>query len=206
MARIGYARVSSTDQNLERQLVRLREAGCEKIFQEKMSGAVLARPALEEMLDYIREGDVVVATELDRLGRSNADLTKIMDAIRAKRASFEFLNLPSLAGIQDDNIRLLLNNIIVELYKYMAQSERERIRERQRQGITLAKAAGKFKGRKRLFREDSPRLKNAFDLYRSGKSIREVTEITGISRTTFCRYWERYGDEPQPSGAVCVRE
>lgn len=194
MAKIGYARVSSTDQNLERQLVRLRDAGCEKIFQEKMSGAVLARPALKEMLDYIREGDIVVTTELDRLGRSNADLTQIMDDIRAKKASFEFLNLPSLAGIQDDNIRLLLNNIIVELYKYMAQSERERIRERQRQGIAIAKAEGKFKGRKPLFTKDSPRLRYAFDLYRDGKTLREVAEITGIPAPTIGRYWKKYGE------------
>lgn len=198
--RIGYARVSTTDQNLERQLVKLKAAGCEKIFEEKMSGAVLERPALRQMIDYIREGDVVVVTELDRLGRSNADLTFIMDEIRGKKAGFEFLNLPSLAGVQDDNIRTLLNSIIIELYKYMAQSERERIRERQRQGIELAKKAGKFKGRKALFSEDSPRLALAFEQYERGKSAREVCELTGIKVSTFFRYLKRYGKE-RKSGA-----
>lgn len=191
--RIGYARVSTTDQNLERQLVRLNAAGCEKIFEEKMSGAVLERPALRQMIDFIREGDVVVVTELDRLGRSNKDLTQIMDEIRGKKASFEFLNLPSFAGVQDDNIRMLLNSIIIELYKYMAQSERERIRERQRQGIELAKKAGKFKGRKPIFTKDSPRLALALEEYERGKSARDVCELTGIKTSTFFRYLKLYG-------------
>ena len=191
--RIGYARVSTTDQNLERQLVRLKAAGCEKIFEEKMSGAVLERPALRRMIDFIREGDVVVVTELDRLGRSNKDLTQIMDEIRGKKASFEFLNLPSFAGVQDDNIRMLLNSIIIELYKYMAQSERERIRERQRQGIELAKKAGKFKGRKPIFTKDSPRLALALEEYERGKSARDVCELTGIKTSTFFRYLKLYG-------------
>lgn len=199
--RIGYARVSTTDQNLERQIVRLRETGCEKIFEEKMSGAVLARPALRQMIDYIREGDVVVVTELDRLGRDSKDLTKIMDEIRAKGATFEFLNLPSLAGIQDEAIRGLLNNMIIELYKYMAQSERERIRERQRQGIELAKKAGKFKGRKPIFTKDSPRLALAFEEYERGKSARDVCELTGIKTSTFFRYLKLYG-KGRKSGAV----
>lgn len=101
------------------------------------------------MLDYIREGDIVVCTELDRLGRNNKDLTNIMNQIQQKGATLEVLNLPQLNGIQDENLRRLLNNLIMELYKYQAESERARIKERQRQGIQLAKEKGKYKGRKR---------------------------------------------------------
>lgn len=190
--KIGYARVSSTDQHLDRQIERLQKEGCEKIFEDKFSGATKARPALEKMLAFIREGDIVLITELDRLGRNNADLTDIMDEIQRKKATLDILNLPSFSGIEDENLRRLLNNIIIELYKYQAESERKRIRERQQQGIMVAKAAGHYKGRKRLFTDKNPRLQLAFDLYRhrneNGKTLREISEATGISRRTLDRY------------------
>lgn len=144
------------------------------------------------MLTFIREGDIVFITELDRLGRKSRDLTDIMNGIQQKGATIEVLNLPSLRGIEDANLRRLLNNIIIELYKYQAESDRQRIRERQRQGIALAKAAGKYKGRKKLFTDNSPRLQLAFDLYvhrsENGKTLREISETTGISRRTLDRY------------------
>lgn len=195
MAKIGYARVSSTDQNLERQLTKLKETGCETIFTDKMSGATKERPGLKDMLAYIRDRDVVITTELDRLGRNNEELTEIMDIIRQKGASFEALNLPSTAGIQDDNIRRLINTVIIEVYKYVAESERKKIRERQREGIALAKAEGKYKGRKPAFKKDDRRLLLAFQFYREGKSLREVEALTGIPISTFRRYWKAYGDQ-----------
>lgn len=192
MAKIGYARVSTTDQHLDRQIEKLNREGCEKIFMDKLSGATTARPALNEMLSYIREGDVVIVTELDRLGRSSKDLTDIMNEIQRKQATLDVLNLPSLRGIEDETLRRLLNNIIIELYKYQAESERKRIRERQQQGIALAKQQGKYKGRKKLFAPDSPRLKNAIALYQhrkeDGRTIKDIAEITGISRRTLDRY------------------
>ena len=78
------------------------------------------------MLDYLREGDIVIVTELDRLGRNNKDLTEIMNAIQQKGATLEVLNLPSMNGIEDENLRRLINNLVVELYKYQAESERNR--------------------------------------------------------------------------------
>ena len=98
------------------------------------------------MLDYLREGDIVIVTELDRLGRNNKDLTEIMNAIQQKGATLEVLNLPSMNGIEDENLRRLINNLVVELYKYQAESERKRIKERQAQGIELAKKKGRFTG------------------------------------------------------------
>ena len=131
MARIGYARISTNEQNLDRQLERLQDT--EKIFQEAASGASRDRLQLEALLDYIREGDVVVVTELERLGRNNKELTEVMNEIQEKGATLEVLNLPTLRGIEDDNLRRLLNNLILELYKYQAQAERERLKERQAQ-------------------------------------------------------------------------
>ena len=100
------------------------------------------------MLAYIREGDIVLVTELDRLGRNNQDLTKIMNTIQNKSATLDVLNLPSMTGIADPNLRQLMTNLIIELYKYQAESERKRLIERQQQGIALAKQQGKYHGRK----------------------------------------------------------
>lgn len=166
MAKIGYARISSADQNLSRQLEQLQD--CEKIFQEAASGASKERSQLQALLQYIREGDIVTVTELERLGRNNQELTEIMAAIQAQGATLEVLNLPTLRGIEDDNLRRLLNNLILELYKYQAQAERERIKERQRQGIEIAKAQGKYQGRKALYTENDERLQHAFSLYNQG--------------------------------------
>ena len=163
MAKIGYARVSSKEQNLDRQLQALESVS--KVFSDKVSGATTERPQLQAMLDYIREGDIVVVAELDRLGRNNKDLTEIMNTIQQKGATLEVLNLPSMSGIEDDNLRRLINNLVIELYKYQAESERKRIRERQAQGIVLAKENGKFKGGKPKFSENAPRLQLAFKLY-----------------------------------------
>ena len=190
MTKIGYARVSSTDQNLDRQLEQMQD--CEKVFQEAVSGASKERYQLQALLQYIREGDIVAVTELERLGRNNQELTEIITAIQARGATLEVLNLPTLRGIEDDNLRRLLNNLILELYKYQAQAERERIKERQRQGIEIAKAQGKYQGRKALYTENDERLQHAFDLYLQGYTDRDVSKLTGISERTFRRYREKY--------------
>lgn len=190
MTKIGYARVSTTDQNLDRQLDQLKHV--DRLFQEAVSGVSKDRPQLKAMLDYIREGDIVVVTELERLGRNNQELTEVMNQIQTKGTTLEVLNLPTLRGIEDDNLRRLLNNLILELYKYQAQAERERIKERQAQGIAIAKTQGKYQGRKALFTEDDSRLKHAFELYLSGMSDKDVAGLTGINERTFRRYREKY--------------
>lgn len=190
MTRIGYARISTSDQNMARQLEQLNQV--DKLFQEAISGANKDRPQLQAMLAYIREGDIVVVTELERLGRNNKELTEVMNDIQAKEATLEALNLPTLRGIEDDNLRRLLNNLILELYKYQAQAERERIKERQRQGIAIAKTQGKYKGRKAIFSEDDSRLLHAFDLYLEGLSDKDVAKLTGINERTFRRYREKH--------------
>lgn len=190
MAKIGYARISASDQNMGRQLEQLKHV--DKLFQEAISGASKDRPQLQAMLEYIREGDIVVVTELERLGRNNKELTEVMNNIQAKGATLEVINLPTLRGIEDDNLRRLLNNLILELYKYQAQAERERIKERQAQGIVLAKKQGKYRGRKSLFAKDDSRLQHAFELYLSGMSDKDVSGLTGINERTFRRYREKW--------------
>lgn len=192
MAKIGYARVSSKEQNLDRQLEALQSVS--KVFSDKASGQSTERPQLQAMLDYLREGDIVIVTELDRLGRNNKDLTEIMNAIQQKGATLEVLNLPSMNGIEDENLRRLINNLVVELYKYQAESERKRIKERQAQGIELAKKKGRFTGRKSTFQKDDPLLQRAFNLYQSKEyTLKEIEHHTKIPVSTLKRYLTKYG-------------
>lgn len=116
---------------------------------------------------------------------------KLMNQIQIKGATLEVLNLPSMNGIEDENLRRLINSLVIELYKYQAESERKKIKERQAQGIEIAKKKGKFKGRQLKLKND-PRLKHAFDLFLNGLSDKEVEEQTGINRRTFRRYRSRY--------------
>ena len=191
MSKIGYARVSSKEQNLDRQLEALQSVS--KVFSDKASGQNAERPQLKAMLDYIREGDIVVVTELDRLGRNNKDLTDIMNVIQQKGATLEALNLPSMSGIEDENLRRLINNLVIELYKYQAEAERKRIKERQAQGIELAKKKGRYTGRKSKFQKDDPLLQRAFKLYQSKEyTLKEIESHTKIPVSTLKRYLKKY--------------
>ena len=190
--KVGYARVSSKDQKLERQFEIFKSECVEKVFSEKMQGDNPERPALNEMLNFIREGDIVVVTELDRLARDNDLLTDIMSEIHKKGATLDVLNLPTLKGIEDDNLRRLINNLIIEIYKYQAEAERLKIKERQAQGIEIAKREGRYKGGKLKYSFNEPKLQYAFKLYREGETENRIEEITGINRRTFRRYRERY--------------
>ena len=182
MTKIGYARVSSREQNLERQFELLERAEVKKIFSDKLSGKDNNRPQLKEMLNYIREDDIIVVSELDRLGRNNKEITSIMNQIQDKGATLEILNLPSLNGIQDDNLRRLLNNLIIELFKYTAENERKQIRERQRQGIELAKEKGKYKGRPMAYSADSADKQKRVTYEKIVEMLEKEVPITQISK------------------------
>ena len=182
MTKIGYARVSSREQNLERQFELLKCAEVKKIFSDKLSGKDNNRPQLKEMLNYIREDDIIVVSELDRLGRNNKEITSIMNQIQDKGATLEILNLPSLNGIQDDNLRRLLNNLIIELFKYTAENERKQIRERQRQGIELAKEKGKYRGRPLAYSADSANKQKRVTYEKIVEMLEKDVPITKISK------------------------
>lgn len=183
--KIGYARVSTSDQNLDRQIVTLKNSGAQKIFEEKISGKNIERPQLKALLDYIHDDDVVTVLSLDRLGRNSKDLTEVIDQIRRKGAVLDVLDLPTFAGVEDGNLRALLTNLVLEIYKYTAEEERRKILSRQRQGIKIAKKRGIYKGRKK---EYSPTGSKRF-LYngvvnglKEGKSIAQISREVGIER------------------------
>jgi len=141
---IGYARTSTTDQiaGLEAQLKELEAAQCKKIFQEQVS-SVAFRSQLEAALEFAREGDVLVATKLDRLARSVADLMMLIQTLEKKSVGLRILNLGM--DTQTPTGKLMLT-----VLGGVAQFEREIMLERQREGVAKAKVAGKYKGRKPL--------------------------------------------------------
>lgn len=193
--RVGYARVSSVDQNLARQVTQLHQAQVDKIFQEKISGKNTQRKQLNDLLQFIRQDDEVVVLSLDRLGRNSEDLTRIIETIRRKGAVLNVLDLPSFEGIRDRNLKALLTNLVLEIQKYTAENERQKIRERQRQGIQVAKQRGVYKGRqpqytvnsanpqKRLIYEQIVKL---LRIRSQGKKmpITEIARRTGVARNT----------------------
>lgn len=143
MSLIGYARVSSSGQSLELQREQLLAAGCAKVFEEKQSGTTQeGREQLSLCLDYVREGDTLLVTRLDRLARSMLDLRQIIDRLTAKGAGFKALQQGAI-DTGSSNGRLMLN-----LLAAFAEFETDLRRERQREGIDKAKVAGVYKGRK----------------------------------------------------------
>jgi DNA invertase Pin-like site-specific DNA recombinase len=139
---IGYARVSTSDQNLDAQTDALTAAGATRIFSEKSSGALAQRPELDKMLEQLRNGDVVVVTKYDRLARSLRDLLDIVEAIKKQRAGFR-----SLA--EDIDTTTPAGELIFHVFASIAHFERRRIAERTREGLDAARKRGRVGGRPR---------------------------------------------------------
>lgn len=201
--KIGYARVSTTDQNLDRQLEQLQKADCKKIFQEKISGKNTNRPQLQAMLDFIRENDEVVVISMDRLGRNSRDISNIIEQIKQKGATINILDLPSFEGIKDRNLKNLLTNLVLEIQKYTAEQERKTILERQKQGIKLAKERGVYKGGVVQYSKDSKDPKRRLiyntvvELLRRKENgepitIKQIADQVGITRNTVYRIKKDY--------------
>jgi len=177
---VGYARTSTLDQTagLEAQERDLAKAGCEKVFVEQVSSVdVKAREKLSEALDYLREGDTLVVTKLDRLARSVAHLLELLGEIEAKGASLRILDMSIDTGTP--NGRLMLN-----ILGSVAQFEREIMLERQREGIAKAKAAGKYKGRKPTAKA---KAKEVLELHAEGLGGTEIARRLGIGRASVYR-------------------
>ncbi|HHQ4505016.1 TPA: recombinase family protein, partial [Aeromonas veronii] len=139
MALVGYARVSTVGQSLDTQLQALAE--CSTIFQEKVSGARDDRPQLAQLLNFVREGDVVLVTKLDRLARNTRHLLEISEYLQSKQVALRILNL----GI---NTSTPTGKLMLTMIGAIATFERELMLERQAEGIELAKQRGVYKGRK----------------------------------------------------------
>lgn len=193
-ALVGYARTSTTDQKagLEAQLRDLEQAGCTKMFREEISSVATNRPQLAAVLEWVREGDTLVVTKLDRLARSVADLVSITAALKAKGAGLRILamNLDTTTPTG----KLMLN-----LLGSIAEFERELMLERQREGIAKAKAEGKYAGRQPTARA---KAKDVMRMRAEGKSVGDMVAALGISRASIFRIFaengEDVGDGPRP--------
>ena len=177
---VGYARTSTLDQTagLETQLDELAVAGCEKVFVEQVSSVdVKAREKLSEALDYIREGDTLVVTKLDRLARSVAHLLEILEALEAKGASLRILSMGIDTGTATGKLMLTILGGVAEF-------ERSIMLERQREGIAKAKAAGKYKGRKPTARA---KAKEVLALRKEGVGATEIARQLSIGRASVYR-------------------
>ena len=180
---IGYARVSTQDQNLELQKDALEKAGCEKIFEETISGKSKDRIKLMEMMQQLRSGDSVVIWKLDRLGRSLKDLIDLVAEIQTKGA-----NLVSLNDSIDTSTPV--GRFTFNIFASLAEFEREMIRERTMAGLTAARARGRSGGRRKGLSQEALRKANsALLLHRSGKkTVDEIAKDLGLSRATCYRY------------------
>lgn len=163
---IAYARVSTTDQNLETQLDQLHSACADKIFKEKISGVKRNQPQLNEMLNYVREGDSVVITKLDRIARSTKHLLEIVELIQGKGVEFRVLNINLDTSTPTGKLMLTMLGAI-------ATFEREMMLERQAEGIAKAKTDGKDKGRKPTARAKS---KEIMELAASGMTKQAIAD------------------------------
>jgi len=190
--KIGYARVSTKDQNLDLQLDALQNSGCEKIFQEKQS-AVKERPELDQMINHLRSGDVVIVWKLDRLGRSLKHLVDLMSLFRGKDVEFISLN---------DNIdtTTVQGRLIFNLFASFAEFERELIRERTIAGLKAAREKGRVGGRKKGLNEEQK--KTAYAAFQLSQyldlSVSEILKIIKVSKATYYRYL-KYVKENQNS-------
>ncbi|WP_338243788.1 recombinase family protein [Aurantiacibacter hainanensis] len=178
---VGYARVSSVGQSLDIQREALKEAGCEKVFAEKKSGlSAKARIQLAEALDFVREGDTLIVTRLDRLARSVSDLFHVIEQLQQKGVAFRCLQQ---GGVDTDSST---GRLMLAILGAVAAFEADIRKERQMEGIAKAKAAGVYKGRKPSI--DSAKVRR---LHEQGMRPAAIAKELGIGRASVYRHLDR---------------
>lgn len=177
--RVGYQRVSTVDQNTARQLDGVQ---LDKVFTDKASGKDTKRPELARALEYVREGDTLVVHSMDRLARNLEDLRRIVRELTGNGVRVEFVK-ESLAFTGEDSA---MNTLLLSMLGAVAEFERSMILERQREGIALAKAAGKYTGRKAAL--TSAQAAQLRERLAGGESVTALARDYGISRQTVYNY------------------
>lgn len=168
MANVGYARVSTTGQDLRAQLEAL--SSCDKLFHEKASASTTDRPELQNLLGYVREGDMVIVTKLDRIARNTSDLLNIIALLEDKKVAFRALNI-------NLNTSTPTGRLMLAMLAAIAQFERELLLERQKEGIAIAKREGKYTGRKATAKAKS---KEVLSLLANGLTKQAVADKLNI--------------------------
>jgi DNA invertase Pin-like site-specific DNA recombinase len=176
---IGYARVSTRDQNLDLQLKALKKAGCQKLFREKVSGVTRHRPELQRMLDQVRSDDTIIVWKLDRLARSTRDLLNTMETLNEAGAKFQSISEPWA------NTTTHAGKMIMTVFAGIAEFERDLIRERTGAGREAAKQRGVRFGRPRKLNADQ--IKVASQLLAEGKAVQEIARTFNVHEATIYR-------------------
>ncbi len=185
---VGYARVSTTHQDHSSQVDRLKAAGASKVFTEKRSGLDGERPQLAECLRYVREGDTLLVTKLDRLARSTTDLYRIVSNLNARDVAFKVLDDEAV----DTSTRT--GKLVMGILALIAEFETEIRRERQMEGIQRAKAEGRIGGRPRLVTDAvAARIRS---LREDGLSMRKIAAEVGLSKAAVQK---ALADSPEPA-------
>ncbi len=188
----GYGRVSSQEQNLDRQIKELKAYGCEKIYTEKQSGKNFDRPVYREMRSKLRFGDVLVVHDLSRFGRNKEEIRDEWKALIQEEVDLVVLNMPILDTRKYrelEGVGQLVSDLVLTLLSWMVEEERIRIRTAQREGIEIAKVKGKFKGGKKKYHaEATGKDKLIYDeivrLLEAGESVMDIHRKTDVARNT----------------------
>ena len=175
---IGLARVSTLEQNLDRQMDALNAAGATKIFTEKITGKKYDRPELMKLIDQLRDGDVVVVSELTRLSRSTKDLFSIVELIESKGANIKSLKETWLDTTTPHG------KLMFTIFAGLSQFEADLIAERTREGLAAARARGRLGGRPKI---DEGKIKKAIKLYHQEYTVKEIEELTGVKKSSLYR-------------------
>lgn len=192
----GYARVSSAGQNLDAQINQLNDVKCEKIFKEKVSGRQKeGRQQFRILLDTVKEGDSIVVTKLDRFARSTKDALNTIEELNKKGVTLIVLNM----GGDRVDTSTPIGKLMITVLAGIAEFEADMIRERQLEGIQEAKRRGVYKGRPKKYTHKNPSLNHAIELFKersiNRKTVREIEEITKISRATIYREFKKQKSE-----------
>ena len=190
--KIGYVRVSTVDQNEARQIEAMKTDGVEKIYMDKKSGKDFDRPEYQKMISELHKGDVLVIHSIDRLGRNYDEITEEWRKITKEiGADIIVQDMPLLDTTRNRDLTgKLIADIVLQVFSYVAQRERESIRQRQREGIEIAKAQGKYKGRAKK-EIDKELFENTKTRWQSGEITKvQFAEIMGISRGTLYKLLE----------------
>lgn len=188
MSKIGYVRVSTEDQETARQLKLMEDYKVDKIFEEKASGKNTSRVEFKKMMDYVREGDILYVESISRLSRSVRDLLKIVDELTEKGVHF-------VSAKESIDTSTPQGRFVLTIFAALSELEREQLLQRQREGIEIAKAQGKYKGRKRI-EIDEELFKIFYKKWKAG----EITAVQfqrklGLIPNTFYRRIKRYETE-----------
>ena len=190
--KVGYARVSTKNQDLNRQIEELTKYGCEKIFKEKVSGKNRHdRQEFNKALTFLREGDELVVESLERMGRNYVDIKEIVQQLKDMKVKLTITSLPMLSESFDNPLLdNFVKDLIIQILAMIGQQEREEMIRKTKQGVAKAKAEGRMKGRPQLYSPDSKDkqrrviYQNIVTLLEQGESISHIAKINGISRPT----------------------